>query len=1128
MKNIQEELNLIINKIIEKKYFEEEYSFHTLTFNIEKIKTIENIKKIYENYINEIKNFEEKKSIVFISSYEISEYDNLHVHLLINKKINDKNHNYLMKYWNDKNGWECLDKRGIIIKNNEEKIFNKERKLEDILLYLTNGLNIIMNYIKIYYIMYPSYTFKGWSEDKLLIKMVEKLYELGKSVLLDRYDIYNPYKEEVKNMNLKNLYEIWCSSVLEKENMELNKLKEYIYSFNKKKDNNFLNLQIKIEEFMKKSKYEIEENMLNDSTTEGFHKNKKIFNEELEKRLYDGEITLLWKYLFKKEKVYYYVLDCIAKAITIGKKKSKIQDENKGEVTDDLIEGIEYHRLDYFIKNLRISEPLFKTLLKNIMKSNIFEYELVEYYINYNMNNANDNLNLIHYIENNERKIEKSIVDFLKDKTIYGYNILKISMLLYKNNQNDWEILLMQYIYIIIEALKASNYIKYDDLVFEKEKNEIKSKYYFTLNEKILESLIKNYKINNYILPQVIMPKEYKWKEDPMNIKGGYDKYIGGLNLLLYENNNLKYKITRKRLEIINKIQKIPLSINRIYLNYLFQSDINILENYLELEFKWFSEYIFDETKSKLRSIPDLFMVLEFMEALYIAKMFKNFDKIWIPIKIDKRGRKYTQGYPLSFMGNRVLRDLFIINREKEREEYDNIISERIKNYYIYINYINKYGEKKMWYNLYNLLINPLTSIVGFDATSQVFQILGGLVLDINLLNYTKVLKSKNLEFKGLYEYILDGIQNDLIDKNSIFYQELIDIVEKYNTQLIFSRRKRKLFVTKEDFLNSIKKSIDRDYIKNILMTYGYNKSFPALVDTTFEYIFKATQASTKYNYKTLKEIAQVIVKNLLSNFDNKFPMLKELKNIFTKLSILGNITKEGVYINYKKELSEAGTGFIQSYYLEEYVSIHKKMYVKDIKSRSGKRYTKDIYVTFLKEYYDNIEEKNKKFDIRKGCNALLPNTAHYIDSEIMYNVNEILINKGIPCYSIHDGFYTLIRYENEVKEAYRESYCNIFREDVLLNIIQNSFNVFIVNNEFKEVIQLLDIDMNSFDDFTNILEKKLKIKKKDLGHIKKNIHKNIIEICKNYYNILKEREIDHKILSDYVKTHYKNDEIIK
>jgi hypothetical protein len=479
-------------------------------------------------------------------------------------------------------------------------------------------------------------------------------------------------------------------------------------------------------------------------------------------------------------------------------------------------------------------------------------------------------------------------------------------------------------------------------------------------------------------------------------------------------------------------------------------------------------------------------------------------------------------------MGNRVLRDLFIINREEEKKEYNNIISEKIKNYYIYINYINKYGEKKKWYNLYNLLINPLTSIVGFDATSQVFQILGGLTLDLNLLNYTKVLKTKNLEFEGLYEYILDGIQKDLINKNSIFYQELISIVEKYNTQLIFSKIKRKLFVTKEDFLNSIKKSIDRDYIKNILMTYGYNKSFPALVDTTFEYIFKATQASSKYNYKTLKEIAQIIVKNLTIVFNTKFPTLKELKNIFIKLSILGNITREGVYINHKRELLEAGGGFIQSYYLEEYVSIHKKMYVKDVGSKSGKKYEKHMYVTFLKEYYDNIEEKDRKFDIKKGCNALLPNTAHYIDSEIMYNVNEILINKNIPCYSIHDGFYTLIRYENEVKEAYRESYCNIFKEDVLLNIIKNSFNIFMVHDEFKEVINLLNIDMNLFNNFTNILDKKLKIKKKNLGNIKQNIYINIIEICKSYYNIYKAREIDHIILSDYVKNLYKNNDIIK
>jgi hypothetical protein len=124
--------------------------------------------------------------------------------------------------------------------------------------------------------------------------------------------------------------------------------------------------------------------------------------------------------------------------------------------------------------------------------------------------NLNSNFEFLNYLEENERKIEDDIFRFLENRNIYDYNILKTSLLLYINNQSDWEKLLIQYIYIIIEALKASGYLKYDDLEFEKEKNEIKSKYYFTLNEKILESLIKNYRVNNYILPRVIIPKNYK------------------------------------------------------------------------------------------------------------------------------------------------------------------------------------------------------------------------------------------------------------------------------------------------------------------------------------------------------------------------------------------------------------------------------------------------------------------------------------------------------------------------------------------------------------------------------------------------------------------------------------------
>lgn len=93
--------------------------------------------------------------------------------------------------------------------------------------------------------------------------------------------------------------------------------------------------------------------------------------------------------------------------------------------------------------------------------------------------------------------------------------------------------------------------------------------------------------------------------------------------------------------------------------------------------------------------------------------------------------------------------------------------------------------------------------------------------------------------------------------------------------------------------------------------------------------------------------------------------------------------------------------------------------------------------------FYDMVKDGNNVvlLDLKKNQNALLPNSMHHIDAEILFLTISKLLQKNIPILAIHDAYYTSFEHASEVKESYINSYRTIMKGKPLVAYIRNSFS---------------------------------------------------------------------------------------
>lgn len=1089
-------LKSLLNELIYIMGLNNQWSFHTLTLRITEEFNKNDLKKAIDTYFRWIKTELIKKysvrinSILYVYTYEISQQLHLHIHILLNQEIAQELKEKLIKDWNEYNKWPWYNKRGIFIKNNKEyniaiidlidleykDIVNRSEKKEIenawiILNYMTKDILDYEKILKLNYILYPLYIINGSVQKEknfdILIKSLQNLYkkniydELNNKIFYNQKFNYlvlkedyieNPFLENIgEKEKLNYIYEIWKKAFeIPKTEKRLLKL---FSELNLEKD--LYKKQLLIESYINDKQEIVNEIKLYNTYDKDFTYWNELLILNIQKKIkIDEKAYELILNLENINNTIYYVLETLVKIVRYFKKETNT-------LNNINIEDIEF----------AYTEAYFKSIIREIYIVNIITKNLLDYKILYKKEDKEFLLKM-------EKMPELIKLFILKDLD---------TKLFYKDYQKEIESSLSIWIDLILEILYEIQIIR--------KVNEVsiyiadKRQNYFILTDIFIKYIIEQEYTYEIIPPLVLEPKKYEIINE---------KAIGGYytipNILFSKNENLKYRMDTEVLNIINKSQNFSVSINEKYFNYLLNSKITKIEKLTNLKFSYYIKHYIDKTVEKMKGSQEMFLIYEFFLSLYIAEFYKK-QEFWFITKLDERGRKYDVGYPLNFYRDKILRNLFVWNKEKTLNYIEITLISKLKQYDIYKNYIkNIYKEKE--YNIFHILESPLECLVGFDAKNQIYQIIGGLLKDKKLLELSKVIKSndQNIGDLDIYSYFLERLKKALL--NNIDIQILIENINR----LILNQAKQ--LETKIQFgILELLEKLDRTWIKDIVMTYGYNKSTIELITTTDYYLLKNIFNNIKYSFiikQKIKEISVIIINTLIKDINQEIITLSNLKIIFNSLVICSKILKNSIIITLD------GKGFSQYYLNIENLTFQKWRKVNAENTKKG-YYWKKVTVTYPKI----IEEKEQKtLDFKKNLNALLPNTCHFLDSLLLYKTIQCIIELKIPIKTIHDSFYTNIKYKNEISSIYREKYINIFKNDVLQQIIQNALNEFLFNSEFFDLMYKLNklsnqnIPLTSIKDW-NIPNKK-QLKELNLNKIQQTLYKTIVKIYDNYMVIYK------------------------
>jgi hypothetical protein len=413
-------------------------------------------------------------------------------------------------------------------------------------------------------------------------------------------------------------------------------------------------------------------------------------------------------------------------------------------------------------------------------------------------------------------------------------------------------------------------------------------------------------------------------------------------------------------------------------------------------KYKDFEEY-YSQYLSEYYKTLSMFKTMKTLFAL-------NIEKIYFPIVSDFRGRLYLVGYPLNPILDKIFRCLFRLfyNNKKSFDVFNMIklflLEQKIdvKDLSL-INWKNYLDLNKIEHQNTKIVIESnLKSLDykqnwlhpnGIDATASGISIIGLIIGDLNILN----------EVNYIDNFALEPKRDFYSSFNNKVLLELKNI--NYNVYLKY-------------------KDCHRDIYKKVIMKMTYNESIFSRTNfikesfnSPFEKVFDSTEA------------------NLISNqYQKTFESISEDQaqffNILTEMAILKSRLLDKKFLIQFDDYCH--------YFEHTYLKNDKYRYVFVHSSFNKSNLSK---MKILKPYdFDSVQNP----DIKKIKNSIKPNFAHYLESFLLYNTINILQEKNISCFTIHDCFYCLEPDVEEVKKAYFEAGLKIYNRNNLLTYIFN------------------------------------------------------------------------------------------
>lgn len=589
--------------------------------------------------------------------------------------------------------------------------------------------------------------------------------------------------------------------------------------------------------------------------------------------------------------------------------------------------------------------------------------------------------------------------------------------------------------------------------------------------------------------PMVVAPKPWrKHKKNIMQYEGGYynNKF---LKLNIEYDKSIKFN--NKFFEAINYTQSVPMSINKPYLKWLLEQELDIiLAQFTNITLNNLQAYCSKDFSSL--SIDIINTLNEIASTLYMAKLFSSIPKIYIPMHYDFRGRLYCSSYPLHFYTSDIFRGLYVFYEHNIKIKYNDVYtflkysSSDSKTFTtVFNNKIEDYNFKD-FFLFKSILLNCNNSMVGVDASSSTFQIQGVLMKDNLMLKLSNVIASDTK--KDIYKYIMKKFYDKIIIEKNILqkhYEKINEIhYKKFNIKIWSS------YEEFYDFINNLMQN--RQIWKALIMRLGYNQMRKSRAIQLNEFICDLYYKNLNYYNIGFNQFTWYLATELENIFYIIFPKQRILKQFFAKAASLTSKHNANVKFAISTYIKYNSHTVWQAYHKKKW---HEVFYYSKF---SKKKY----HIVYALDDYDSI-------DIPKMRISTLPNYIQYLDSIILVQVILKCKKNKIPIKTIHDNFLVHQNYISSVKEYYIESIVStLFQKD------KDPLYIFLVENNLDYNYDMLKlyyeimepyIELHFMDEKNNIVKQDI-IKKKYLEKYRYEIHYNIQydkfrEKIENYYN---------------------------
>lgn len=594
-------------------------------------------------------------------------------------------------------------------------------------------------------------------------------------------------------------------------------------------------------------------------------------------------------------------------------------------------------------------------------------------------------------------------------------------------------------------------------------------------------------------LPMISKPKEYIIQDNKYLELGGY--YLNGIEYLdeiILSNWELSTSTTllndNQICDMVNKMNSIAFKINVDVLKFIVinndKYNFYVNPDYvhpLEIEEK-------DKLSTKKKNILLKFKSIRFLEQniLSLAFIYKDIPKIYLPIKLDYRGRIYCVTEFLNYQGSELAKGLLKFAVEEKvniddkwainylkiygANNYGNKLNkkslkDRIKwvddNLANIINFNNGvllneaenkilfiafcFEFKKYWFALNNKEKFFLTSLpIQFDASCNGFQHLCMLIDDVALSEQLNLNKSNWDDIPAdFYGYISLKIKNYISDNLS-----------KHEAgELVLSKENL------ESYQRLFKLEIDRSLVKKAIMTFPYNASASSienyikdnfLIESTYKTVITLEKKDKITKKKKLIEKEKINYKYKLKNSESLYLDI-DFQNIRIILYfvIFNDYTKLKKLLEYLKSIANVSNKLKIPipWILPLGLEVRQQFYKSEILEIKLNPYTKNILNL-------GIIDKTK-FNVNKQKIALMPNLVHSLDaaSLSLVIVNFLIVLENENFFSVHDCFATTCNKIKILTDILKGAYCALYTESKYLLKFDDYFRTSIINTFGKNSV---------------------------------------------------------------------------